>query len=260
VALAPLFSKDVANIRLVSPSHARPAGAAYTFAELTQQKALVTVSQEEDSIKKMAERTKVIPVNAAGETAAEVLKRWKAEMKAEGAVTDGVPSIALKGALISMPTKLNGNCWHVEALLNNLSLHATEVDLETMVIGSTYKKRENYLMLDKKEKVQLRSGDQVTVPVITLAQNVYKARSDIYEALTPKETPRSLPVYRGAIWRVTHGKDELAVFATDPAMLDMLKPDSTRFVDNMVKMFLDPKEWAKEKAASAASANKGASK
>ena len=101
-------------------------------------------------------------------------------------------------------------------------------------------------MLDKKEKVQIRSGQHLAVPAVTLAETIYKARGDIYENLDPKkEVPRSNVTYRGTIWRVTHPKGEVAVFATDVALLDMLKGDSKRFVDNMVKMFLDPKEWNK---------------
>jgi hypothetical protein len=118
--------------------------------------------------------------------------------------------------------------------------------LETMVIGTTWKKRENYLMLDKKEKVQLRAAQRLQVPALTLAESVYKARTDIYEDLDKKkEVPRSNVSYRGIIWKVTHAKGDVAVFATDEALLDFLKKDNKRYVGDMAKMFLDPKDWNK---------------
>jgi len=246
MALAPRFSKDVTNIRLVAPTKARPENAPVTAREVSYQKALDTIAKEADGIKELADQTKKVATDAAGETKEQAQAKWKEAMKTDGAATEEKPDIVVKGTLISTPTKKNGNAWHVEADLTNLSNHATEVELETLVIGTTWKKRENFLMLDKKEKVQLRSGQNLKVPAITLAESVYKGRGDIYENLDKKkEVPRSSIYYRGAIWRVTHPKGEVGIFATDTAMLDMLKSDNSRYVDNMVKMFLDPKEWGK---------------
>jgi hypothetical protein len=255
IELAPKFSKDLANVRLGGASKTRSgSSSAPTAREISYKKGLDSIAEEQDSMARLAAQTKVVATDAAGETKEQAEKKFKAEMTAEGAATDELPSIRLKGELISMPTKTNGNNWHVQADLTNLSLHATEVELETMVIGSTWKKRENYLMLDKTEKVHLRSGQQVLVPAETAAQTVFKSHDDVYENLDKKlEIPRSKAVYRGTIWKVTHAKGDVAVFATDDALLEMLKKDSPRYVGNMVKMFLDPKEWAK---ASAASANK----
>jgi hypothetical protein len=246
MSLAPRFSKDVVNIRLVTPSKARPENAPVTAREVSYQKALDAIAKEADGINALAAQTKKVVTDAAGETKEQAQARWKEEMKADGAATEEKPDIVVKGSLISTPTKLNGNAWHVEADLTNLSNHATEVELETLVIGTTWKKHENYLMLDKKEKVQIRSGQNLKVPAVTLAETTYKARSDIYENLDKKkEVPHSNVKYRGTIWRVTHPKGEVGTFATDTALLDMLKSDNSRFVDNMQKMFLDPKEWGK---------------
>lgn len=255
--LSPLFSRDVANVRLVSPSHARPANAPVTAKEIAYQKALAAIAEEVNGMKGLADRSKTVATDAAGMTKQESLKRWQEAMKAEGDAALEKPDIVLKGTLVSTPTKLNGNCWHVQADLTNLSQHATEVELETMVIGTTWKKRENYLMLDKKEKVQLRAGQNVQVPAVTLPESVYKGRGDIYENLDKKkEVPRSNVSYRGVIWRVIHPKGEVATFATDTAMLEMLSGDSKRSVDRMVKMFLDPKEWAKPTAPESPGAGK----
>jgi hypothetical protein len=246
MSLAPRFSKDVVNIRLVAPSKARPENAPVTAREVSYQKALDAIAKEADGIKALAAQTKKVVTDAAGETKEQAQAKWKGEMKADGAATEEKPDVIVKGSMVSTPTKKNGNAWHVEADLTNLSNHATEVELETLVIGTTWKKHENYLMLDKKEKVQLRSGQNLKVPAVTLAESTYKARSDIYENLDKKkEVPHSNVKYRGTIWRVTHPKGEVGTFATDTAMLDMLKSDNSRFVDNMQKMFLDPKEWGK---------------
>jgi len=253
--IAPRFSKDIANMRLTSPSRSRSGSSAPpTAREVSYKKGLDSIAEEQDSMAKLAAQTKVIPTDAAGETKEQAMKKWKDEMTANGPAADELPSIVLKGLMISTPTKLNGNCWHVAADLTNLSPHATEVELQTLVIGTTWKHRENYLMLDKKEKVQIRSGQHVQVPAVTLAESVYKGRADIYEKLDKKkEIPRSNVSYRGVIWKVTHAKGDVAVFATDDALLDFLKKDNKRYVGDMVKMFLDPKEWA---SASSKSDNK----
>jgi hypothetical protein len=246
LTLSPKFSKDVANIRLVSPSRARAEGAPVGARETAYQQNLESIAKEIDGMKSLAKIGAKTQTDAAGLTKDEAAKRFKAEAARNGDAFDEKPSIILKGQMISTPSKRTGNKWQVEAEVTNLSQHATEVELQTLVIGTTHKSRENYIMLDKKQKLQLRGTQVVRIMADTLDEGTYKSRSNLYENLDKKLAAKSQANYRGSIWRVLHGKDVVAVFATENSLLDMLKSDSKRNLENMAKLYLpDPKDWTK---------------
>ena len=244
--LAPHFSKDITNIRLTSPSKARAANTPPGQRELAYQKNLQAIEQEIEGMKKLDKIRKSVPTDAAGLTLAEAEKRWKEEMKEDGDAALDLPTVVLKGMMISTPSKRSGNKWVVEGEVTNLSHHATEVELQCIVIGVTHKGREDYIMLDQKKKLHLREAQHMRVTFETLDYNTYKGRGDVYEDLSKQERGKSRASYRGTIWRVIHAKGIAASFATDDSMLDMLKKDSKRNVDDMAKLYLpDPKDWKK---------------
>jgi len=251
IDLDPRFSADVANIRIVPPSRARAKDAPPTRREVEMQKNLDAIAREVEGMKNLEKAAKSVPTDSSGLTKEEALKRWKAEVAENGAAALELPSIVLKGMMTGTPSKRNGYKWQFEADLTNLSNHATEVEVQLLVIGSTWRDRENYIMIDKKQKVQLRSIQRLRVPMETLEERTYKSRGDLYEGLDKKQIARSQANYRGAIWRVTHAKGDAAVFATDNALLEMLNGDSKRNVGNMAKLYMDPKDWPKKSSTSA---------
>lgn len=245
LSIAPQFSKDVANVRLTSPSRARVADAAPTQRETAYQKTLDAIAREMEGMKSLAKIGAKTQTDAAGLTKEEAAKRFKEEVARNGDAANELPTIILKGMMVSTPSKRTGGKWLVEAELTNLSPHATEVELQTTVLGTTHKSRENYLMQDTKQKLQLRGTQVLRVVVETLPEGIYKGRDIIYENLDKKEAAKCQVNYRGTIWRVIHAKGQAAVFATENSLLDMLKKDAKRPLDGMAKLFLDPKDWAK---------------
>lgn len=239
---APEFSKDLANIRLVSPYKARAQRDMASDRDLALLASLNAISREVKgmaSLKKMEDGPKT---NAVGQTMAEAKKIFDKEMKEDGAAALEKPSIVLKGILLATPAKANAYKWQVQAEMQNLSAHATEVELEVLVVGSTHKYRKNYVMIEKKQKVQLREGENTKLVFDTNDKNFYKARADDYEKLDPKkERPKSLAHYRGAIFRVTHGKDVCAVYSTDDGLQSMITTDDGAGYKALPKLYLDAK-------------------
>lgn len=240
---APEFSKDLANIRLVAPYKARVQVNTASPQDLAWLNTLNAVSREiagMASLKAIANRPKT---NAVGQTLAEAKAIFEKEMKEDGAAALEKPSIVLKGLMISTPAKANGYKWRVQAQLQNLSAHATEVELEVMVIGITHKYRKNYVMLEAKQKVQLREGERTQLNFDTKERNFYKGKSDDYEKLDPKkERPKSVVNYRGTIFRVMHGKDVCAVYATDDGLQSMMTTDDGAGYRALPKLYLDTKQ------------------
>lgn len=241
--LDPRFSRDLANIRLVAPGRARAKDAPPTAREVANARNLDAIAREIEGRKSLEKIARSVPTDAAGLTREEAARRWKTEFEGNGDAAKARPSIVLRGMMTATPSKRSGYKWRVEAELVNLSPHATEVELQCFVIGTTWKNRENYLMLDRRQQVRLRSAQRDTVVIETLEERVYKSRGDLYEKLTKPEIGRSEASYRGVVWRVVHPQGECATFATDDALLKMLDKDSDRNIENMAKLYLDPKEW-----------------
>ena len=239
---APEFSKDLANIRLVSPYKARAQKDVASDRDLAFLNTLNAISREVKgmaNIKKMENGPKT---NAVGQTLAEAKKIFEKEMKEDGAAALEKPSIVLKGNMLATPAKANGNKWQVQAELQNLSAHATEVEIEVLIVGSTHKYRKNYVMMERKQKVQLREGENTKLKFETNDKGFYKSRSDDYEKLDPKkERPKSVAHYRGTIFRVTHGKDVCAVYATDDGLQSMITVDDGAGYKALPKLYLDAK-------------------
>ena len=240
---APEFSKDLANIRLVSPYKARVQVDKPSDKDLAWLNALNAISREVKgmaAVKAIETRPKT---NAVGQTLAEAKKIFEKEMKEDGAAALEKPSIILKGILLATPAKGNAYKWRVQAELQNLSAHATEIELEVIAIGTTHKYRKNYVMIETKQKVQLREGEMTKLVFDTKDKNFYKAKADDYEQLDPKkERPKSLAHYRGTIFRVTHGKDVCAVYGTDDGLQTMMIADEGAAFKALPKLYLDTKQ------------------
>jgi hypothetical protein len=246
--LLPELSRDIANLRIVSPSRARQISALPTPREQALATSMKAIPKEVAGLKSLASIEDGKPANAIGQTLEEATKLWKAQMLSDGDKALELPSILLEGRLGSTPSKKNGDRWTVNVEVKNLSQHATEVELECLIVGVTEKHRVLYLMGGEKKKLQLRSSQAEDLVFATpLKEGDYKNRGDDFEKLTKAERKSSQASYRGTIFRVTHAKGIAATFATDPALLRLLENegDTTARINQMARLYLDPKTWPK---------------
>lgn len=248
MSLAPSFSRDVTNVRIVAPSQKRAEKAEPTTAEQAYLVTLKAVEREVSGMKSLAAIENAPKTNAVGQTAEEAKKIWSEEMKRNGAAAEELPSISLRGRVVGTPSKATGEKWVTQLEITNLSQHATEVDVDCIFIGTTDKDRQNYVMGEPKKKLQLRSGEMQKVEFDTpMREGDYKNRTDDFEKLTKGERAKSSAYYRGTLWRVNHKKGVAATFATDPSMLSLLDKvaDASSKLETLPKLYLDPKTWPK---------------
>lgn len=246
MALAPAFSRDVTNVRIVGPSQKRAEKAGTTTNEQAYLVMLKAIEREVAGMKSIAAMENGPKTNAVGQTAEEAKKIWTEEMKNDGAAADELPSLILLGRVISSPSNRNGDKWVSQLEITNLSMHATEVEVECIFIGTTDKDRQNYVMGEPKKKLQLRSGEMQKVDFDTpLREGDYKNRTDDFEKLTKAERAKSRAYYRGTMWRVSHKKGLAGTFATNPSMMSLFDKDATIKLEMLPKLYLDPKTWPK---------------
>ena len=236
------FSQDVTNVRLVAPSFARNTPDSVTGRDLAYLTTLQAVSREVEGRKKMAAIENGGDRNAVGQTTEVAEHIWKEEMDREGEAAKELPHILVEGQVLSTPSRHNGDAWHIMATIKNISQHATEVDLEATIIGATWKKHEDFVMLQKSQKIHLRSSEVQKIEFVTLSEAVYKARSDDYEQLNPKtERPKSHAYYRGVIFRVNHAKGQAAIAETTDGLAKLFDADAPKSVNTLPKFYLDTK-------------------
>lgn len=246
LSLAPAFSKDVANVRIVSPGKKRAEGAKPTPREEAYVTTLKAVEREIAGMKSQAKIENGPKTNAVGQTLAEAGALWKEAMKRDGELALQKPSIILKGARIATPSNRNGDRWVVQAEVTNLSKHATEIELQGFIFGTTDKFRQTYVMGERKQKLQLRSGEVVKVTFETpLGEGAYKGRADDYEQLSKDERQRSRVYYRGLAFRATHAKGVAATWASDNSLLGLMDVENSKDLESLPKLYLDPKSWPK---------------
>ncbi len=236
LSIAPEFSKDVTNVRLVSPSKARTNDEKATARDNANAATLAAISREVKGKQSVAKIAAQVKTNAVGQTPAEAAKIYKEKVQEDGEAVKLKPSIVLSGMMGSTPSKHNGNAWHVNAEVHNLSNHATEVEFEITIIGSMHKTRDNYVMMQKKQKLQLRSGQLERLTFQTASEGTYKSFTDKYEKLTKAEMKKSAAHYRGAVFRVRFGTDVVAKFGTDDALLPLLTAESGKNLESLPKL------------------------
>ena len=251
VSAAPAFSRDLSNVRLVSPGSRRAEGAGPTARESAYITTLRSIEREVAGMKSLAkfEETpmKVPPkMDALGRTAAEAEAIWKEQMARDGELTKNLPRISVSGRQMATPSNRTGDKWVFRAEVTNLSQHATEVVLECFILGTTDKYRETYLMGEHRQTLRLRAGELLEAHFTTpLREGDYKGRADSYEQLSKDERRRSNASYRGAIFRVKHAKGIAATSASDPSLLDLMKDEKSPVIDKLPKLYADPKTWPK---------------
>ena len=239
--LAPRFSRDISNVRLVSPSNSRAKGGSNTARDLAFVAQLRLIEREVDARKLDVK----VPTNNLGQTKEEAAQIFHAEMERAGAAALETPHLKLSGRLTQQPMKRNGYQWVYTVDLVNTSQHPTEVTLQWWLIGDTEIKHINYLMAEGSEKVQLRTMGTYQMPFKTKSQNHYDSRADDLDGLGIKDPLRGKTEtkYRGAVIRVMHGKDQVvATWTSDPTMARCLNPEPEAEYDlkRLPKLYENP--------------------
>jgi hypothetical protein len=148
--------------------------------------------------------------------------------------------------MLATPSNRNGDRWKIGAEVTNLSHHATEVEVECVIIGTTDKHRINYAMGEQKVKLRLRGGQPVDMEFLsTLREGDYNNRTAEFEKLDKKERPRNRVFYRGTIFRVHHPKGVAGMAATDPSLLSLFDKEADPSLADLPKLYTDPKTWPK---------------
>ncbi len=246
VSLAPAFSRDVANVRLVSASRKRADSAPLSPREEAYQATLKNIEREIAGQKTFAKIEDGGPRNSVGQTKEEEARLWKEAMEKDGEQTQQLPDIRITCRMLATPSNRNGDRWKIGAEVTNLSHHATEVEVECVIIGTTDKHRINYAMGEQKVKLRLRAGQSVDMEFFSaLREGDYNNRTADFEKLDKKERPRNRVFYRGTIFRVNHPKGVAGMAATDPSLLSLFDKEADPSLADLPKLYTDPKTWPK---------------
>ncbi|HSI65160.1 MAG TPA: hypothetical protein VLE43_18680 [Candidatus Saccharimonadia bacterium] len=246
VSVAPAFSRDVANVRLVPPSEKRAEAAPLTPREEAYVATLKAIEREVSGMKVLAKIEDGGPRNSVGQTKEEEARLWKEAMLKDGEQTQQLPDIRITCRMLATPSNRTGDKWKIGAEVTNLSHHATEVEVECVIIGTTDKHRINYVMGEQKVKLKLRGGQPADMEFLsTLREGDYNNRTADFEKLDKKERPRNRVFYRGTIFRVHHPKGVAGMVATDPSLLSLFDKEADPSLADLPKLYTDPKTWPK---------------
>jgi len=242
--MAPRFSREISNVRLVAPSKSRAKGGADAVRDNAFVQQLRAVENEIEGRNKMKKFTDPPATNNLGETKEAVTKRFMEEMAKAGDAALKPPHLTLKGRLTEQPNKRNGSLWVYTVDLLNISPHPTELTVQWWLLGYTEIKHLNYLMAAGAEKVQLRALGATQLKFKTKANGHYDNRADDLDGLAPNDARRGKTEtkYRGAVIRVIHGKDQvIATWASDASMAHCLEdePDAEFDLYRLPKLFED---------------------
>lgn len=244
MTVAPAFSRDVVNVRLVSPSKKREEGTPLDARAQAYVNTLKAIEREVSGMKSLDRIEDGKPSNSLGQTKEEEAKLFKEAMQKAGEAALELPKVSVNVRMLGTPANRTEYRWRLGAEVTNISQHPTEVEVECIIIGTTDKYRENYIMGEHRKKLQLRAVQVTDLEFFTpLNEGSYKGRGDDYEQLDKKERARSRAFYRGAIIRVHHAKGVAATAATDPSLLTMLEAEA--LMKAMPRLYMDPKTWPK---------------
>lgn len=231
----PRLSKDLSNIRMFVEGSLPPSDGTLTQRQLAFATQLDSIIHE---VEEMAEqrafdkgpKVEVVETNAVGQTEEEHRAKWKAEADAAGAAALEIPELTLGGRLLSSPSNRNGYKWGYSVEVFNLSHHPTEVEVVCTLVGITDIKREHYLMAERREKIQLRSTERLSLEAWTAPEKFYKSPADDLDGLSAKDKRRKKTKvsYRGTLVEVLHGSDRVLVWSSDPTIAQYLDKESDR--------------------------------
>jgi hypothetical protein len=246
-SVAPAFSRDVANVRLVSVSKKRDESIppALTPREQAYQSTLKTIEREIDGNKVLAKIEDGGQRNSVGQTKEEEMRLWKEEMAKSGPEVQELPELRATCRMLASPSNRSGDKWKIGVEVTNLSHHPTEVEIECVIIGTTDKYRIDYLMGEQKVKLQLRSGQVTDLEFLSaLRDGDYNNRTADFEKLEKKkERPKNRTHYRGTIIRIHHPKGIAGMAATDPSLLALFEKEADPSLKDLPKLYADPKTW-----------------
>ena len=223
---------QLANIRLVRASEVRKADAPLTIREKSFQEQLAKMIEERTEqaaqrayAKNKPTLPKMGPTNALGQTKDEQERLWNEAVDLAGSeAVAQLPKIRVRGRMEASPSHMNKNRWRVRVYVENLSSHPTEVEAKVWVLGYTYKKRDEYIMIEHKEKLKLRPGEGRMLDVYTRAESSYKKKADDHDQLSKKERARSKVRYKGFSTSIHHEKGLAAFTGSDQRLTGYVDP------------------------------------
>lgn len=222
--LYPEASNQLANIRLVRETEKRGESSELSARENAFRTNLEKMISEKIEGVKIAKYENGPKTNSLGQTEAEHLAIWKAEMEKAGEATKEKPRIKVEGSVAASPCHATKDRWRIECEVINIS-QPTEVKVEIWLIGYTEKKRIHYIMAKSEHQLKLRSGEIRKFDVYTKNQGAYKQKADDADGLTKKERPHSRVKFRGYAIRVSHEKGVVRLAGNDRTMLRYADPE-----------------------------------
>ena len=158
---APIYSTDLANLRLVTPGERKKKGAEPTPWD----------SAYLDQLDVMKEEVLHGRFDDLGRTKAENVAIWKAELKRAGGekLLEQAPAIRHYGRIKATPSGMSGNRWQVSFETLNLTTHPTEVTVEYYVFGITGPAVEDRISIlaRKTETLKMRSLESHELDLFT---------------------------------------------------------------------------------------------
>lgn len=228
----PPASNQLANLRLVPVEKMRASETPLTTREAAFQDQLVKMIEERTEqaarrayIKNTPKLPNQGPTNAMGETKADQERLWKeAAEKAGAEAVAQMPTIRVRGKMEATPSRKTGNRWRVRVYVENLSSHPTEVEAQVWLVGTTYKKRDSYLMSETTHTLRLRPGEGRMLDLYTKSESSYKGKADDHDELSKEESARSKVRYRGYAITVQHEQGLAAFTGSDQRMTGYVDP------------------------------------
>ena len=227
---AEAFSQDLTNFRLVRPTMARNTPSSVSSRDRAYLPTLKAIAREIAGRKKLEAINHPPPMNAVGQTKEQAEKSWLAEMKAGGDASQELPQIVIQAEVVSTPDKANGETWHVQATVSNLSPHATEIDVECFLIGHRLRDKDDFIMVQKTTKLHLRRSQVERTEFATGPRSSYDSKTPPPKTAKGAK-PSKIPDvnYLGAYFRVNHAKGLVTTFQTIDNMntlMEKLHPTS----------------------------------
>ncbi|MEM7014794.1 MAG: hypothetical protein AAF585_25320 [Verrucomicrobiota bacterium] len=218
---APYFSRHYGNLRLVGPSQARDNGEKLNQMDEAFINTLVTVYREVENEKKLAaiEAKQKKPIMAEYDRQEQATAQlYETEVAKAGEDFHKLPNIKLRARVMGTPSQINGDRWRIEVDITNFSPHPTEFELRSHLLGMTYRKREHYVMAEKRETIKLMRGSNTKVTLYTKGRGSYKAKADEVDELSKEEAQRSKVRYLGFVIEANHAKGRAGSTASTRAL------------------------------------------
>jgi|GEM_PF-5688753 len=205
-SVAPEFSNEFANYRLVAPSRARSSDSPLSHRDAAYLKTLQAIASE-----------------TAGSDHHQLhTTQWEAQMTELGDQVNAIPKVRLSNRFKASPSGKNDYKWQVEVTVANATQIPTEITLECYIIGKLWKSKRACVLRKHSIPVKLKRSETRQVIAETIPREDCKLLMDNYEKLGKEERANSRVVYSGIVILARHSTGHLASAASHPALLNLI--------------------------------------